>query len=115
MMKPTLKMYGISNCDTVKKAQKFLRNRLIDFEFIDFRTRPIDAKTLQTFVDKIGWEKLINKRSISYRNLSVTDKQNISLALTLKNPTLIKRPVLVAQGDIKVGFSEKLYSDWLKN
>jgi len=104
-------MYGIKNCDTIKKARQFLKNHNIEFEFIDFRDQPIDVSTLQSFVDKIGWDKLINKRSITYRNLTDEQKSNISLALTLKNPTLIKRPILVTSTNIRVGFSEKSYSD----
>jgi len=106
-----IKMYGIKNCDTIKKAQKFLQAQDVDFEFIDFRQNPIDEKTLQSFVDVLGWDKLINKRSTTYRNFTDFEKQNITLALTLKNPTLIKRPVLVTGNNINVGFSEKLYLD----
>lgn len=102
-------MYGIKNCDTIKKAQKFLQAKNVEFEFIDFRQNPIDEQTLQGFVDTVGWDKLINKRSTIYRNLTDVEKQNIDLTLTLKNPTLIKRPVLVMGDDIVVGFSEKLY------
>ncbi len=105
-----MKMYGIKNCDTIKKAQKFLIANNIDFEFIDFRQTPIDKSTLQSFIDKVGWVALINKRSTTYRNLNDDEKQNITLELTLKNPTLIKRPVLVNGADIMVGFNEKLYS-----
>ncbi len=104
-----IKMYGIKNCDTIKKAQKFLQAKNVEFEFIDFRQNPIDEQTLQGFVDTVGWDKLINKRSTIYRNLTDVEKQNIDLTLTLKNPTLIKRPVLVMGDDIVVGFSEKLY------
>lgn len=113
MMKTSLKMYGIKNCDTVKKAQKFLNHHNIDFEFIDFRINPIDTQTLQGFVDEVGWENLINKRSTTYRNLALADKQNITLALVLKNPTLIKRPVLVGQNTIKIGFSAELYTKFI--
>ncbi len=102
-------MYGIKNCDTIKKAQKFLITQGVEFEFIDFRQAPISKKTLQSFIDVVGWDKIINKRSTTYRNFSDEEKQNISLSLTLKNPTLIKRPVLVTADDIEVGFSEKLY------
>ena len=108
-----IKMYGIKNCDTIKKAQKFLQVQGVAFEFVDFRESPINEKTLQRFVDAVGWDKLINKRSTTYRNLSDAEKQNISLELTLKNPTLIKRPVLVVGDDIEVGFSEKLYQRFL--
>jgi len=110
-MATMIKMYGIKNCDTIKKAQKFLQAQDVQFEFIDFRQNPIDEKTLQSFVDALGWDKLINKRSTTYRNFTDFEKQNITLALTLKNPTLIKRPVLVTGSNINVGFSEKLYLD----
>ena len=106
-----IKMYGIKNCDTIKKAQKFLEVQGVEFEFIDFRQDPIDTTTLQSFIDAVGWEKLINKRSTTYRNLSDDEKQTITLEMTLKNPTLIKRPVLVTGDDVVIGFSEKLYSD----
>ncbi len=104
-----IKMYGIKNCDTIKKAQKFLINHQVDFEFIDFRDNPIDKTKLQTFVDKVTWENLINKRSTTYRNLNDEEKGNITLDLVLKNPTLIKRPILIIGDDIMVGFSEKNY------
>ncbi|WPE16953.1 ArsC family reductase [Candidatus Thioglobus autotrophicus] len=104
-------MYGIKNCDTIKKARRFLEDHQVEFEFIDFRQQPIEPTLLQSFVDQIGWDKLINKRSTTYRSLSDAQKANITLELTLKNPTLIKRPVLVTDGSIRVGFSEKSYSD----
>jgi arsenate reductase len=108
-----IKMYGIKNCDTIKKAQRFLKAQGVNFEFIDFRDQPIDEKTLQSFVDALGWEQLINKRSTTYRNLTDKEKKDITLELTLKNPTLIKRPVLVTTADIRVGFSEKSYSSFI--
>ncbi|BAF61778.1 Spx/MgsR family RNA polymerase-binding regulatory protein [Candidatus Vesicomyidisocius calyptogenae] len=104
-----IKMYGIKNCDTIKKAKKFFINHQVDFEFIDFRDNPIDKTKLQTFVDKVTWENLINKRSTTYRNLNDEEKGNITLDLVLKNPTLIKRPILIIGDDIMVGFSEKNY------
>jgi len=108
-----IKMYGIKNCDTIKKAQRFLKAQGVNFEFIDFRDQPIDEKTLQSFVDALGWDQLINKRSTTYRNLTDKEKKDITLELTLKNPTLIKRPVLVTTAGIRVGFSEKSYSSFI--
>ena len=104
-----IKMYGIKNCDTIKKAQKFLDSHGVEFEFIDFRQSPINESTLQSFIDVLGWDKLVNKRSTTYRNFNDDEKLNITLALTLKNPTLIKRPILVIGNEIRVGFNEKLY------
>ncbi len=106
-----LLMYGIKNCDTIKKAQKYLTTHNIEFKFIDFRQTSISSEVLQSFVDVVGWDQLINKRSSTYRQLTDDEKQNITLELTLKNPTLIKRPVLQNNGEIRVGFSEKSYSD----
>ncbi|EEZ80171.1 MAG: arsenate reductase [uncultured Candidatus Thioglobus sp.] len=106
-------MYGIKNCDTIKKAQRFLKAQGVNFEFIDFRDQPIDEKTLQSFVDALGWDQLINKRSTTYRNLTDKEKKDITLELTLKKPTLIKRPVLVTTAGIRVGFSEKSYSSFI--
>ena len=106
-----IKIYGIKNCDSVKKAQRFLLSNHIDFEFIDFRQKPIDSETLLSFVDQLGWDGLINKRSTTYRNLSDEQKNNITSDLVLKNPTLIKRPVLVTDQKISVGFSEKLFAE----
>ncbi|CAC9449070.1 FIG138056: a glutathione-dependent thiol reductase [bacterium endosymbiont of Bathymodiolus sp. 5 South] len=102
-------MYGIKNCDTIKKARQFLEAQGVDFEFIDFRQTPIDRQTLQSFIDGVGWDKLINKRSTTYRNLSDGEKQNITSELTLKNPTLIKRPVLVTKQGVSVGFDKAFY------
>lgn len=106
-----IKMYGIKNCDTIKKAQKFLDSHGVEFEFIDFRQSPINESTLQGFIDVLGWDKLVNKRSTTYRNFTDDEKLNITLALTLKNPTLIKRPILVIGNEIRVGFNEELYLD----
>jgi len=68
----------------LKKAQRFLKAQGVNFEFIDFRDQPIDEKTLQSFVDALGWDQLINKRSTTYRNLTDKEKKDITLELTLK-------------------------------
>jgi arsenate reductase len=108
-MTKIIKMYGIKNCDSVKKAQKFLKENAVDFEFIDFRVDGIDEKTVQNFIDKIGFETLINKRSTTYRNLE--NKDNITLNTILENPTLIKRPVLDIDNKIIVGFKIEVYTE----
>ncbi len=104
-----IKMYGIKNCDTIKRAQRFLESQGSDFEFIDFRQTPIDAQTLQSFVDSVGLDKLINKRSTTYHNLSSSESKNITLELILKNQTLIKRPVIVTKERVVIGFDKAIY------
>ena len=109
-MNKSIQIYGIKNCDTVKKALVFLNDRDVNYQFIDFRKNPISQQVLIKMVESVGWELLINKRSTTYRSLSEEEKSNINYELVLKLPTLIKRPVLVQDENIMVGFSEKQYA-----
>ena len=109
-MNKSIKVYGIKNCDTVKKAIAYMNDCGIDFQFIDFRLNPISQQVLKKMVDSVGWELLINKRSTTYRSLSKEEKSNISYDLVLSLPTLIKRPVLIQGEKTMVGFSEHQYA-----
>ena len=109
-MSKSIKVYGIKNCDTVKKAIVYLNDCGIDFQFIDFRQNPISQQVLKKMVDSVGWELLINKRSTTYRSLSEEEKSNINYDLVLKLPTLIKRPVLIQGEKTMIGFSEYQYA-----
>ena len=112
-MTGSLTIYGIRNCDTVKKALKFLSSKSLPHEFIDFRENLISEDLYETMVQGVGLEFLINKRSTSYRSLTDIEKQNIGYELVSKYPTLIKRPVLFQNGNVMVGFNEKKYSELL--
>ena len=112
-MTDSLKIYGIKNCDTVKKALKFLSSQSLPHEFIDFRENLISEDLYKTMEKGVGLELLINKRSATYRSLTDNEKQNIGYELVSKYPTLIKRPVLIQNGDVMVGFSEKKYLELL--
>ena len=103
-------LYGIANCDSVKKALKFLREAGVEVEFVDFRQNPIAPEKLSQWIDELGLEALVNKRSTTYRQLSDEQKAHITETLILKNPTLIKRPVLEADGQIMVGFNQTAYA-----
>ena len=109
MNKP-IQLYGIKNCDTVKKALVYLNDHDVNYQFIDFRQNPISKQVLIKMVDSVGWELLINKRSTTYRSLSEEEKSNINYDLVLKFPTLIKRPVTVRGENVMVGFSEQKYA-----
>ena len=109
-MNKLIQLYGIKNCDTVKKALVYLNDRDVNYQFIDFRKNPISQQVLIKMVESVGWELLINKRSTTYRSLSEEEKSNINYELVLKLPTLIKRPVLVQDENIMVGFSENQYA-----
>ena len=112
-MTTSLTIYGIKNCDTVKKALKFLSSKSLPHEFIDFRENLISEDLYKIMEHEVGLEMLINKRSSTYRSLTDDEKQNIGYELVSKYPTLIKRPVLIQNGDVMVGFSEKQYSELL--
>jgi arsenate reductase len=109
-MNKDIKLYGIRNCDTVRKAIKYLDVNDIRYQFIDYRKNPISLEKLQTIVSIVGWENLINRRSTTYRSLSEKQKKNINYDLVLNYPTLIKRPVLISEDEVLVGFSEKKYT-----
>ena len=109
-MNKDIQLYGIRNCDTVRKAIKYLDVNDIRYQFIDYRKNPISLEKLQTIVSIVGWENLINRRSTTYRSLSKKQKKNINYDLVLNYPTLIKRPVLISEDEVLVGFSEKKYA-----
>jgi arsenate reductase len=108
-----IKLYGITNCDTVKKARKWLDNNGIEYEFVDFRKTPLSTAQLKNWAAAIDWQTLLNKRSRTWRELpdSQKDPLNKTKALTLMQeiPTLIKRPVLEKDGEILVGFQDSEY------
>jgi len=110
-------LYGIKNCDSVKKARKWLTENNCDYQFHDFRSDGITEVLVQNFISQGGWEILLNKRSTSWKQLDAADKDNITeektIALFLASPTLIKRPVLVAENDFFVGFNPESYQTLL--
>ena len=106
-------LYGIKNCDTVRKARKWLESEEIDYAFHDFRIDGLNKKDLQTWVKAVGWEVLLNKRSTTWKQLPDKDKETVdegkAIALMLTNPTLIKRPVLIQEKIVHVGFKSAEY------
>lgn len=106
-------LYGIKNCDTVKKARKWLDEHEVKYDFHDFREDGLNPVQLRGWVGELGWEKLVNKRSTTWRNLPDETKTNmdemLALAVMEDQPTLIKRPVLVTASQTLVGFSDKTY------
>lgn len=108
-------LYGIHNCDTVKKARRWLDTHSIDYRFHDFRVDGLDLIVLASWVQQLGWEALVNRRSTTWRALTDNEKSSMNeqsaVQTMLAQPTLIKRPVLVTQENVMVGFSEKTYSE----
>lgn len=103
-------LYGIPNCDTVKKARAWLDARGIVYMFHDYKKEGVDPARLTLWGDALGWEVLLNRRGTTFRKLTDTDKADIdwakALALMAAHPSLIKRPVVEYAGGVLAGFSE---------
>jgi arsenate reductase len=112
-MTVTVTIYGIKTCDTVKKARSWLDGRGVAHRFIDYRVEGLDSKQLALWRDAVGWEKLLNKASTTFKELPDADKAGLdekkAVALMQAHPTLIKRPVLDVDSKITVGFKPEIY------
>jgi Spx/MgsR family transcriptional regulator len=110
----TTHFYGIPNCDTVKKARKWLDANGVDYTFHDYKKEGADAAKLTEWAEEKGWEVLLNKRGTTFRKLDDSDKANIDAAkavtLMVQNPSMIKRPVVEHSGSLLVGFKEDEWS-----
>ena len=106
-------LYGIKNCDTVKKALKWLQSNDIAFDFHDFKQQPLTPELLSNFVALSDWSVLLNKRSTTFRNLSDDIKNNLTdevmFAAVLAQPTLLKRPLLPLNDQLNLGFKAEQY------
>ncbi len=106
-------MYGIKNCDTIKKARDWLAEQGRDYAFHDYKASGIERAKLQGWVDKLGWEVLLNRAGTTFKKLSDADKADIdaakAIALMEAQPSMIKRPVLDVDGELLVGFKPEYY------
>lgn len=107
----TVKVYGITNCDTVKKARKFLEGAGVDYAFHDYKKSGADRDRLAAFMQEFGWDKVLNTRGTTWRKLSdevkdATVDAASALELMLDQPSLIKRPIVEAEGGNLIGFDE---------
>ena len=106
-------IYGIKNCDTMKKARAWLDAHDVEYSFYDYKTAGIDRDRLATWSKKLGWETLLNRAGTTFRKLPDADKANLSekkaIALMWAQPSMIKRPVLDLGGKLIVGFAPEVY------
>lgn len=106
-------LYGIKNCDTVKKATKWLDANELDYAFFDFKKEQLTPELLSQFVELSDWSLLLNKRSTTFRNLPDDIKNNLTdevmFAQVLEQPTLLKRPLLLLNNELHLGFKAEQY------
>lgn len=105
-----IKVYGLKACDTCRKALSWLKGEGIDFQFVDLRADGVSKSDVTRFAKAVGWEKLLNKASTTWRGLDDSDKAEINetkaIKLMVEHPTLIKRPVFEASTQIFSGFKD---------
>jgi Spx/MgsR family transcriptional regulator len=114
-MADAVTLYGIPNCDTIKKARSWLQEQAIDYRFHDYRKQGTDLQQLQAMAAQLGWEIMLNRRGTTWRALPDGVKAQIdeasALELMLDNPAIIKRPILEQDGRLHIGFKPQQYQE----
>lgn len=109
----TLTLFGIPNCDTVKKARTYLDGRGLAYQFHDYKKAGVTQEHLERWASQVGWEKLLNKAGTTFKKLPDADKGDIdegkAITLMLANPSMIKRPVVEGGKTLLVGFNPAMY------
>ena len=110
-------LYGISNCDTMRKTRRWLEARGIDFDFHDYRKQGLDGELLRSLEAQFGWEAMLNRNGRGWRQLDESLRQHVdrdrALGLMLANPALIRRPLLVTGRDCAIGYDESRFAAML--
>jgi arsenate reductase len=111
-------IFGIRNCDTMKKARAWLEGKEIAYRFHDYRTDGLERGTLEAWVRELGWEALLNRSGTTFRKLPESERAAVTesraVTLMLDQPSMIRRPVLQAAGRLLVGFSPETYARVLR-
>jgi arsenate reductase (glutaredoxin) len=112
-MAKSVTIYGIKNCDTMKKARAWLDKHEVAYAFHDYKAEGLDKAKLEGWAKKVGWELLLNRAGTTFKKLPDEDKENVTekkaIALMLAQPSMIKRPVLDVGGKLTVGFKPDIY------
>ncbi len=108
-------LYGLKNCDAVKKARIWLEQHHVNYRFHDLRADGLDAEHLKVWIETLGWKTLLNTRSTTWRQLPAADKQDLNASrafdIMLAHPTVIKRPILENGSLMTVGFSVAAFNE----
>lgn len=112
-------IYGIRNCDTIKKARAWLEARGIAYRFHDYKTAGVERERLERWCRELGWESLLNRAGTTFRKLAEDQKQGLNeraaVLLMLAQPSIIRRPVLETGNVLVVGFQPERYEEALKS
>ncbi|GGX61470.1 arsenate reductase [Saccharospirillum salsuginis] len=112
-----IRIYGIRNCDTIKKTLAWFDQQGADYEFIDYKKTPPTEDLLRSWFPHVGWENLINKRGTTWRNIDDGRKEKLNperaIQLMIAEPSIIKRPVVEHGGLVSVGYNEQAFRDLL--
>ena len=110
----TVTMFGIKNCDTMKKARTWLDQHGVAYRFHDYKAEGIDRAHLQRWCTEAGWETVLNRAGTTFKKLPEPDRQDLTeekaIALMLAQPSMIKRPVVELEGDLIVGFKPEVFA-----
>ena len=113
-MTKTITIYGIKNCDTMKKARAWLDGQGVRYAFHDYKAQGVEKGALQGWAKTVGWETLLNRAGTTFRKLPDKDREGLTatkaIALMLAQPSMIKRPVLDVGGRLVVGFKPEVYA-----
>ncbi|WP_105171526.1 ArsC family reductase [Pseudoalteromonas sp. T1lg24] len=108
-----IKLFGIPNCDTIKKAKKWLEQNNIEYTFHDYRKDGVSSEMVNNFCQQLDWQQVLNKRGTTYRQLDDATKENLNaesaVALLVEQPAMIKRPILEKNGEFHLGFKADQY------
>ena len=108
-----IKLFGIPNCDTIKKAKKWLEQSNIEYTFHDYRKDGVNSEMVNNFCQQLDWQQVLNKRGTTYRQLDDATKENLNaesaVALLVEKPAMIKRPILEKNGEFHLGFKAEQY------
>lgn len=109
-----VKVYGIPNCDIIKKASSWLKNNDVVYEFHDYKKEGITVTKLKEWCGKMEWEKIFNKRSSTWKELAAATSVEVNnskeaIAVMMKNTSIIKRPIIEVNGEVVIGFNENEY------
>ncbi|MCG2588884.1 arsenate reductase family protein [Rhodohalobacter sulfatireducens] len=111
-----IEVYGINNCDKIRKTKKWLSQNEIEFDFFDLKKEPLSREELEEFVYRVGLDTLVNKRGMTWRKLGLKDKdlsEDELFEQLLENQSMIKRPVLINGEGILVGYDEDAFETFV--